>query len=589
MGAIDEDGDSITTNVAMDNETEKVGKVADRLVDQLIRHQGCCKLCHPQLQEEHAESHSNYEDVSPVHICLETDDQATVTAEVAFDIDSVLGFPSNLGVAKQGIRWNPTQIAVSDLRSDLHLDSRLAHYVDNHGHAYSTSTEKSRSSLAQHYPSSYDYARCNSTARGVEGRSQRTDATPRQQLLFHFLPPDSLHAMWATILQAVERPGLHQFRGVFLFLQGKNLKCLPKDSTWREMTSRFDKYWTEAVTERYITSDAYLDVGKEVCSAQESHVAPINEAEDGEDETLATTLMWKRCCLETYSEWMQGWHGQEADGHQRVFYPFSMLHDSGSLTIETHRGSKSHASGLLYSQFYPSIKELFAAGNVYPFTNAAIETLSLDPKLRKTLQQVGAGLSHDPVALIRAYLYTKLRCHYAISGSTQKCFGTREEHRVSKSLFGHISTRFEQRQLHTQRFRLAQDRNPSHYTFTTTTLLNWLRWNINKFCVGFEMVYGLNDRHFITWEHTRIMLMFLRCLQFSYSGGLIQRTGGLWQDVRLESNVNQPNGLGRYEGLGFRDSMKQHGYAWFMDKVDWETMTFRQPFAQYMMFNNPSM
>lgn len=35
--------------------------------------------------------------------------------------------------------------------------------------------------------------------------------------------------------------------------------------------------------------------------------------------------------------------------------------------------------------------------------------------------------------------------------------------------------------------------------------------------------------------------------------------------------------------------MRQHGYAWFMDKVDWETMTFRQPFAQYMMFNNPSM
>lgn len=26
-----------------------------------------------------------------------------------------------------------------------------------------------------------------------------------------------------------------------------------------------------------------------------------------------------------------------------------------------------------------------------------------------------------------------------------------------------------------------------------------------------------------------------------------------------------------------------------MDKVDWETIMFRQPFAQHMMFNNPSM
>jgi len=117
-----------------------------------------------------------------------------------------------------------------------------------------------------------------------------------------------------------------------------------------------------------------------------------------------------------------------------------MLHDSRSLTIKTYQGSKSRAGGLLYSQFYPSIKEVFAAGNVYPFTNAAIETLALDPQLRKTWQQVRAGLSHDPIALTRAYLYTKLRCHYAISGSMQKCFSTREEHRVSELLFSQINT-----------------------------------------------------------------------------------------------------------------------------------------------------
>ena len=119
-----------------------------------------------------------------------------------------------------------------------------------------------------------------------------------------------------------------------------------------------------------------------------------------------------------------------------------MLHDSGSLTIETHRSSKSRADGLLYSQFYSSVKEIFAAENAYPFTNTAIETLALDPKLRKTWQHVGAGLSHDPVALVRAYLYTKLRCHYALLGSTQKCFGTREEHRVSRQLFGQMNARF---------------------------------------------------------------------------------------------------------------------------------------------------
>ncbi|PVH90417.1 hypothetical protein DM02DRAFT_665119 [Periconia macrospinosa] len=266
-------------------------------------------------------------------------------------------------------------MAVSDLRSDLHLDSRLAHYVGPHGHAHSVrrplhqlphytfgrlmdfedislylfsphlyrvEQKVSRlsdhdfrtwmdkilipaiyqyqdSSLVQHYPSSYDHARYNSTARGVEGRSQRTDATPRQQLLFHFLPPDSLHAVWDTILQAAERPGLRHFRGVFLFCHGKNLKCLTKDPTWRNMTSRFDEYCTKAVVEGYMTSDAYIDVGKELCPARGSGVTCEEKTNNSEDEVAAKTLLWKRCCLDAYSEWMQASHGKEADGHQRTF------------------------------------------------------------------------------------------------------------------------------------------------------------------------------------------------------------------------------------------------------------------------------
>jgi hypothetical protein len=35
--------------------------------------------------------------------------------------------------------------------------------------------------------------------------------------------------------------------------------------------------------------------------------------------------------------------------------------------------------------------------------------------------------------------------------------------------------------------------------------------------------------------------------------------------------------------------MEEYGYAWFLDKLNWDTMTFRQPSAQYMMFNSPSM
>ena len=35
--------------------------------------------------------------------------------------------------------------------------------------------------------------------------------------------------------------------------------------------------------------------------------------------------------------------------------------------------------------------------------------------------------------------------------------------------------------------------------------------------------------------------------------------------------------------------MAQYGYPWFLEKVDWETMTFKALHGQYMLFNNLSM
>jgi hypothetical protein len=93
------------------------------------------------------------------------------------------------------------------------------------------------------------------------------------------------------------------------------------------------------------------------------------------------------------------------------------------------------------------------------------------------------------------------------------------------------------------------------------------------------MVYSLNDRNFITWEHTQIMLMFLCCLPFSYSGGLLERVSGCWRDVWFRPDLTQPDGLRRCKGLGFQQNMQQSGYGWFLNKINWEMMVFCQPAA----------
>lgn len=683
-----------TPDTAISTET---AELALRLTDQLARHQGCCVECHrDQGNVDEHENHAGLQeylgsinsaitfpdvlgsqviatresdligqisaaakrevycgfngdgpDSTPVNICLSKGDQPTITAGVKFDIDSITGFPSSLAVAKQGVRWNPTQLPVSDLQSNLHLDPQRVFFTDGEGRLrsihkpihhiphytfgrligledvslyllfprlYREEQQSCRlrdcdfklwtdeillpaiyrhysSSHVQHYPSSFDHSRYNATARGVEGRSQRIDATPREQQLMQFLPPDSLHSIWESILQAVQGPGFQHFRDVTIFLQAKNLKTLTKDSTWELMMTRFQKHWNSVVVFQYITPNFFYDIGKETCPQQPSYVVG-RASETGEVNNLpraqAETLLWKRCCQDSFIKWVQS-EPRNEDTHQEAFYPFSLLHSTGSLTVETGRRSRRRRAGLLYSQFYPSIKEVFAAGNQYPFTNTAIESLALDPKLRRTWELVGGGLSHNPVALVKAYLYTKLRCHFATEGSMEKSFGIREEHRLSYNLFHALDAQFRVRLLHSSPIPGSLPGNQPYYSFPTSVVLHWLRWSINKFCVGFEMVYSHHDRNFVTWEHTRIMLMFLRCLQFSYSGGLIQKVGGCWQDTRYSPDATQPDGLRRVEGLGFRRTMERYGYAWFLDKVDWETMTFRQPHAQYMMFNNPSM
>ncbi|KAH7471845.1 hypothetical protein FOMA001_g13281 [Fusarium oxysporum f. sp. matthiolae] len=690
--------DTMETSPPADADHEyRVKRLGRQLVQQLVKFQGCCTDCHrsakaqhDQTQREHIglaaylertanicpEVLSSTRIASPEdglsgkmsssdrrrvycglgsggqapHICLNEDERITHVAGVSFDVDSVTGFPSNLAIAKQGIRWSPTQMPVSDLQSDLHLCPRTVQYLDMVGNQrrvhrpvhqiphytfgrligfedvslyllfpnlYREEQKSSRlrdedfriwmdgvllpiihnhysNSHVQHYPSSYDHSKYNATARGIETLAQRVHPVAREQQLKYYLPPESLGAVWASIQHAVQEPGFRHFRDITVLLQAKNLKVLTKDITWSQTMARFRNYWTHAIDEEYVTADFYFDVGKETCPQQASRATSIGDEGvlNGDIDNLACspagTLLYKRCCLQSYSHLAQNdVTAQEIE--KQMFYPFSMLHDTGSLTVETGQRSSRRKAGLLYSQFYPSVKEVFAAGNVYPFTNTAIETLALDKKLRRTWELVGGALSHQPAALMKAYLYTKLRCHFALLGSIKKSFGIREEHRVSNGLFNAIDTAFHAQQLQDEHFMAPANQNSPYYNFTTETVLRWLRWNINKFCVGFEMVYSLQDPHFVTWEHTRIMLMFLRCLQFSYSGGLIQKSGGCWQDLRLQPDSSQPNGLRRTEGLGFRHTMETYGYAWFLDKVDWETLTFKQPHAAFMMFNNPSM
>jgi hypothetical protein len=668
-------------------EGRRIIELGTRLADQLIEFHGCCRECHEQASQEHEERYeqhyslqellskardccpdvlssnktASFEDglhssmttaqkrwtfsgihprdltEEPAHICLSRDQTPCQTGRVKFDVDSIVGFCSSLGVAKGGIRWNWMQTPVPPLTSNLHLAKRRVQYSDSHGHLHSVLKpvheiphytlgrfvsfedislcllfprlyrEEQQSSRildsdfqtlldrillpaiyqqhdsgdVQHYPGSYSHAKYNSTARGVEGRSRKVDMMPRQQAIMNFVRPDELHAVWQKIQELIEQPGLQQFKGATILLDAKNLKCLITGRTWKKMIDCLRRYWGMAADESYITSSFFFDVAKETYPFP-SYVFHTDTTNLAQPETL----FWKRCCLESFYSWIRA--GDEAHACQQNIYPTTLLADSVSMAFEPGTRSWLRAAGLIYGQLYNSMKEILAAADQYPFENAAIETLALDPQLRKTWQHVGAGLSHDPIALFKAYLYSKARCHHGLHASNQKSFGVREEYRVSTALLSAITSRFEARDLYDQEHAAPQGEQP-YFTYQSAAIMSWVRWNINKFCAGFELVSSLSNQSWVTWEHTRIMLMFLRCLRFSYGGGHLVEAAGLWRDVRHAPSSTRLEGSRRIEGLGFEVTIPQHGYGWFLEKVDWETMTFKAAYSQYMVFNTTSM
>ncbi|KAH8649523.1 hypothetical protein BGZ61DRAFT_501149 [Ilyonectria robusta] len=122
----------------------------------------------------------------PPHLYLREDNRVIDNAGVSFNIDSIIAFPSCLVVAKQGIRWSPTQITISNLQSDFYLNLRPVTYFNlwTDGILFPAIYKYYSSAHIQYYPSSYNYSRYNSTA-------------------LYFLLLEVLAEVWANILATI--------------------------------------------------------------------------------------------------------------------------------------------------------------------------------------------------------------------------------------------------------------------------------------------------------------------------------------------------------------------------------------------------
>jgi hypothetical protein len=589
------------------------------------------------LPQEHVERQYR-----PINVCLHKEETQPIEPRVAFDVDSFHGFASSLAVASQGLFYQPAPLMKQNMSTDVHLESRVYQDSDD-------PEQPSRSQLAmlkdiphfrlggligahdivvyilfphlplaggkfraltaqqlsrwldqifhpavykyceadytQHLPASYRHALANSKAYQIEGRQIETASYQSQQSIGYYLQPEYLDQIWTDILETIAfTPGLSDFKEPQLFFSAKGTKLQFKTSPLRpsmfDAMENFQVYLQRILDFDYVYLDQfYVDIGKEICPSVS--LLPTQRRNTSDE---AQVYSWKRCCLEHYLKWMYDGNPPAATVVGQRYYTQNMLYEASSLTSLTPKQSKLRKGGLIYSQFYGSVKEISDASKCFPFDNDGLEEMALDPQIRQGAKNAAGGVGKDIKVLERAYCASKTRAQYMLLDSRKKSFGVREEHRISWSLFQGLIRKLEQLDQPDSQVTLPEC--PGYvWPIKTEVYLNYLWRSADKFATGFEVVLARCQRELVTWEQTKIMAMFLRCLRFVFGGHRLQRESALWWS-RRERTAGQPPQRYVWHGLGFCNTLPRHGYCWIEPRIDWNQLVFKSSITDNILFGN---
>jgi hypothetical protein len=434
----------------------------------------------------------------------------------------------------------------------------------------------SSAAVSQEYPGSGRHAQLNSQAKYSELRSKKTEMVPRQQALVHPISANRLSQIQRTINERAARPGNHEFRDSFLIIQAKGLKLDEvKSDCWSTMTERLREWRQRIFNTRYLSEETtFVDIAQTI--------VPDHTSIFGLPDCLhrpGQSLFWREDYLRRFFSWLDS---GSSDGQKKApaFWPVALLKYIAGATNEYSSSTDLHQYGLLYVQFYSSFKNLLAAADTYAFQNKDIPNLGIGASQMEQLQRMAGTVSVDVKCLIQAYLHCKVRCHEALTACLEKSYGLRQEYRVSWKPFKLIDA--EMRRLATT--AVISSRSPSQFgwiALPTQRIGAWYRWNLNKFCFGFEMLRSFSPDASIPWDHSRIMLLFLMCLSAFLGGEHPHTMPRLWLEY-LPAKANRDS---RERGLGMGINLVRDGYGWLDPVIDYHTMTFRPEYTHYIGFN----
>jgi hypothetical protein len=562
---------------------------------------------------------------------VEEMDHYMVTSE--FDVDSLVLFSQHLGVFRQGVLWHPSQMPLGALTTSMHMKSMLVQYHDNHGHfhqrrvpihhipnycfarlpgadtftahwvftrlyqpsSFSVAEKKGQRltdrqfkrwidrillpslreclppGRLQHLPTSFKQAQANARALRTETRTAAMDGAAHHQNLQYEIPATYLPAIQEAIWRRTGEPGNHQFRDAHIIIVGKGLKLQPwKTAIWTTTMDYFFHWFERQFDPQHFTEDTvHVDIGKETLPPP------------------SCSLLWREDFLRLFASCLQACE-PDSPTLKPTLYPWGFVRGVGSATLETPLESRLRHLGLSYVQHYPDFKEIFAAGNTYPL---GFSSLTLSPEVMATFQQIGGAISVRPEVLARALIHSKLRCHYGLWGSATESFGNRWECRVTLRLLRQIDQCA--RRLSPTLTHFVATPQCSWVAHSTETLVEWYRFNLNKFCFGFETLYGrCQEKHYIAWEHTQLMILLLKCIS-SFAGVLIPGSyPQLWQDRYhprpIQGSQEDVALRETLQGLAIGVNLQECGYGWLADKIDWENWVLRPEVSGQFRVQNVS-
>jgi len=587
---------------------------------------------------------TNRQQRQPMNVCLHDEETQAVEPEVAFDIDSFLGFADSLAFARKGLWYQPAPQMRQNMTTDVHLEtnafassadpeqpvrSRLAmlrdvpHFLLGRvtgahditlfvlfphihvaGDKFKSLTHEQlsrwtdkiylpaihkffKAHYTQHIPASFRNAYDNSKAHQVEGRQVQTSSYQAQQSVGYHLQPEHLDEIWRDVLHTIDvTPGLADFREPELFFSAKGTKLQFKTGLSRpgllDAMEYFKSYLEDVLDFDFVQQDRfYVDLGKEICA--NISLAQPQQQQIGDE---AQVYLWKRCCLERYIEWMYEDQAQRPKKGTKgqLYFTQNMLYEAGSLTSVAPKRSIHRQGGLIYSQFYSSVKELYDATKCFPFTNDAMEELALDPQIRNAARNTAGGNRRDAKIVESGYLASKRRTSHALQDARRKSFGIREEHRIGWHLFLELVAQL--RSHDDGRFEVTMNDCPSYaWAVKTDVYLDFLWRSADKFATGFEVVRALSRPDLVTWEQTKMMVMFLRCLRYVFGGHLLSQESALWWS-RRERAGSGPVRVKMWYGLGFRNTLPGYKYCWLEPRIDWGQLQFKSEVTDDMLFGN---